>query len=230
MPMQTPLIVITRPLPQGDRFAEMVADAFGSSVDILVAPVMRIDPIPVNVDPTCDVIFSSANGVTALGQSGDGRVAFCVGDRTAHAAQKAGFETRIAGGSADHLIKLVLKSDASSPLVHVRGEHSRGDIATTLRAHGRTVGEVIAYQQSEIALSGDALSQICAAERAIFPIFSPRTAAILSKQLETREINCAVVALSDEIAAEVHFAKEIDVAPSISAQSVIISLERHIAA
>ena len=230
MPMSKPLIVITRPLPQGERFADAVRGAFGGAVDVLVAPVMRIDHLAVEVSQKCDVIFSSANAVGALGQAGSGRVAYCVGERTALAAKQAGFATYVAHGSAKSLIELVLDHGSNARLVHIRGEHSRGGIAPTLRESGVDVTEVIAYRQAEVYLSRDVLTQISNAGLAIFPIFSPRTAQILSRQLSGHDVNCAVVALSDEIAGQVGFAKEIDVAPSISALSVIKCLKRHIAA
>lgn len=230
MPHSTPLIVITRPQPQADRFADAVRDAYASLVDILVAPVMRIDVLPAQVDPSHNVILSSANAVAALGQAGQGRVAYCVGGRTAAAAKEAGFATRVANGSAGSLIDLVRKGEHKAPLVHVRGEHSRGNIAETLLCAGVDVREQIVYRQAEVALEKNAILRISRAERVLFPIFSPRTAAILSQQLSKIDLNPAVVALSDEIASEVRFAKEIDVAPSISAETMIKCLERHIAA
>ena len=67
-----PTIIITRPKAQAERFANDLQDAYGADLPILIAPLMRIDP----VDPSGSlgspdhVIFTSANAVAQVDRLG----------------------------------------------------------------------------------------------------------------------------------------------------------------
>jgi uroporphyrinogen-III synthase len=225
-----PLILITRPQAQAEQFGVAIRDVVGDRADVVIAPVLRVDARDADVEPTHDVIFSSVNGVRYLAQRGEGRRAFCVGPRTAQAAREVGFDVVEASGNSESLISRIQSFGDLGPLVHARGAHSIGDIATRLTTAGATVTDAVVYTQTEIKLTKGVKEQIRRAKLAILPIFSPRTARILSRQLVGVQAEMRTIALSPEIARHVGFAKEIDVAPSKSAQSMIKCLQRHIVA
>ena len=52
---------------------------------------------------------------------------FAVGARTAEIARGAGYEAQSADGDADDLVRMILGARPAGPLLHLRGESSRGD-------------------------------------------------------------------------------------------------------
>jgi uroporphyrinogen-III synthase len=162
------------------------------------------------VDPTLPegpfaaVILSSETGAQAAA-SLKARLpdhAFCVGDRTAAAARLAGFAATSAQGDAAALLALIL-SDPPGPLLHLRGQDTRGDLARRLSARGVPA-----------------------------PLFSPRSAAILGAECvriaATAPIH--VVALSPAVAEAARFSiQSVQVADQPNAKSLIQAMAAHFA-
>src|SRR5690242_14594497 len=89
-------ILVTRPQPDNERTgASLRARGF----DVLLAPMLRFEPVPLRQDAGADygaVIVTSANALRAVEPqlAGSGLrdlPLFAVGDRTATAAREAGF-------------------------------------------------------------------------------------------------------------------------------------------
>jgi uroporphyrinogen-III synthase len=160
-------ILVTRPQPDNEATGESLR---ARGFDVLLAPMLRFEPVALPADPGADyaaVIVTSANALRAV----ESQLAelglldlplFAVGDRTAAAAQRAGFATVIsAGGDAADLRGLVVakarkfakaeKSRKARPLLYLAGADLSRDLAGELGEHGievvtRTVYRMVASQ------------------------------------------------------------------------------------
>jgi uroporphyrinogen-III synthase len=153
-------ILITRPHPDNETTgASLRARGF----DVLLAPMLRFEPVPLPDDEDADyaaIIVTSANALRAIEQQLAGsrllaRPLFAVGDRTATAARKAGFATVIsAGGDAADLLDLVLakaKEFGARPLLYLASADLSRDLAGDLGERGLTVVTRTTYRM--VALS-----------------------------------------------------------------------------
>lgn len=180
-------LLLTRPLPASLRFHEELKAA-GVSCPAVISPLIRIEPLPVG-DLSADVglIFTSENGVRASGAVA-GR-AWVVGSRTAQAAREAGLTVKHVAPDADALVAYLLANRPDCPLLHLRGEHARGEIAKRVDA-----GEQVVYRQHEMRLSDEALALLAGGGTVIVPLFSPRTAMLLAAQSGIPDAPCRIVA------------------------------------
>ncbi|WP_368185630.1 uroporphyrinogen-III synthase [Aestuariibius sp. HNIBRBA575] len=184
--MTRPIVLVTRPAASAQRFVDALKTGLPDQFDTIVSPVQRIEPANCVIPNADHYIFTSANGVAQVVQGATDpailtKTAYCVGDRTALTAREAGFQALSAQGSAKELIALILLADPDGDLLHVRGEHSRGNLAEHLRDAGLHVREIIAYRQIEQELSPQAIQALGGERPVILPLFSPRSAHILSK-------------------------------------------------
>lgn len=184
-PHPRPLILLTRPLAQSQRFAAEIGAAFGQ-VEILISPALDIRPLGVNA-PKGEfgaLILTSQNGATLAGALGFPlpRRAYCVGDRTAEAARLAGFDATSVGGDAASLIKALLEIRPPGQLLHLHGVETRGEIAETLTKAGINTLSMPIYDQAALPLSDIAGQVMGGGQPVILPLFSPRTAQIIADQ------------------------------------------------
>lgn len=125
----------------------------------IVAPLLRVEPVeiehPISVDAV--PIFTSAQGVYHSGLRGPGR-AYAVGDKTAEAAKRAGFDDIITGpGQVNGLAEVIEKEHSN--LVYLRGERTAGDLAGQLRQRGHDVQSLCVYRTMTVeAVASDALA------------------------------------------------------------------------
>ena len=173
---------------------------------VVIAPVMDIvprEPGPPVVGGT--LVFSSANGVAAAAGQGLSRAlpVVTVGEATARAARAAGWQARCAGPTADALVAALVADPPAGPLLHLHGAHARGDVATRLRRAGIDARDRVIYDQPERPLTAEARAALAGAEPVILPIFSPRSAALLSRDVKALA-PLHVIALSPAVAEEVH--------------------------
>ena len=186
-----PVVLITRPEPDGAAFVEALRRAAPGPWRAVAAPLMRIVPLAPPVLPEgVELILTSRNAVRALVASGvgpraRGRPAWCVGEATAWAAREAGLVPVAAGegptGTADALVARIAERGPGAPLMHLRGEHARGEVAARLRAAGLDAREAVVYRQEALDLGPRARAALAAAAPLIAPLFSPRAAALLSR-------------------------------------------------
>lgn len=205
--LQRPLLIVTRPCKQAKRFVQDCLDQLGPVFDAVESPLIEIEVLNEGTEIGAAelLIFTSENGVQSVaGRTGlTGRTAFCVGDRTASAARDAGMAAISAGGSADDLAGLIAAHAPRQPMVHIRGEHTRGHIAQTLAGLGFDVRSVVAYRQAEVMLTPEARDAIHGERVVILPLFSPRTARLFFEQVGIVQAPTHVVAMSSAVAAEV---------------------------
>ncbi|QQA42740.1 uroporphyrinogen-III synthase [Pelagovum pacificum] len=198
-----PVLLVTRPAPDGARFAEAVARETGQPFDVLQSPLIGIRPRDVSVAERPDaLVLTSANGAAQIGRLQlSGLPAFCVGDRTAACAEKEGATAVSAGGDAEALIATILAQKPLGRLLHLRGAHSRGDVAGRLSANGQPCEALVVYDQQPESLTSDARRALAAEAPAVVPLFSPRTAALMADQGPFRG-QLHVVAMSEAVAKE----------------------------
>lgn len=180
----TPLILITRPRLQADRFAAMCRAEFGQVAEVMVAPLQEIADTGALPEITAEtrLVFTSENGVLAFARGGQvkSQIAYCVGDRTAAVARAAGLNAFSANGTVEHLCALILAAPDAGPLLHVHGKHTRGDLVGKLRANGLHVTGHIAYEQRALPMTQQAKLVLTSPRRVIAPLFSPRSAELLA--------------------------------------------------
>ena len=174
-------ILLTRPADQGARFAHDLRDRFGEAIDIAHSPLLAPRMLaPVLPDGPFDaVVFTSETAVAAAASPGLPRLAFTVGDRTAQAAQAAGFRTLSASGDAEALVSLLLQARPGRVL-HLHGQETRGDVVGHLRRAGVLAEGVVVYAQAPQPLTAQAQGWLDGDRPIIVPLFSPRTATLFS--------------------------------------------------
>ena len=194
-------LLLTRPLQGSRAFWEALDARSRTTLDLVISPLLEIKPLGVEIPDANTVIFSSQNGV-AHAPHGQGRVAYCIGEITTAKAQHAGWDARCMGSDADGLVAALFRENILTPLLHLSGRHTRGNIAGRLNAHGIQTGHLAIYDQKLCDLTEDAKTVLERENPVILPLFSPRTA----RQLKTQDTSRAplhIIALSPTIAQEV---------------------------
>ena len=175
-----PTILITRPLPAADRFADQVRARLGCGVSIVISPLMRIETMQgagPDLRGASALILTSAHSVPAAARIGTGDLnCYCVGEATAHAARQAGLSPIDGGGNATALIARIQADAPNRPLLYLRGEHVAADLAGQLGQAGFDVRESIVYRQRPEPLSKQAQTLLAGTDPVIVPLFSPRSA------------------------------------------------------
>ena len=197
--MTKPILLMTRARAASERFVAEL-DARGmEGVCVVYSPLLDIGP-PGDV-PEIDaqgVIFTSSNGVI-LAPEGAGRQAYCVGARTAKRATARGWQVESVAQDAQKLIALIKKSAPNGRLLHIAGEHRRGEIAQTLSGAGILTRVHVAYRQPLLPLSDQAKKALSGEVTVIVPLFSPRVAAQFGAQAACAA-HVKVLAISQAVA------------------------------
>lgn len=185
--MRRPTILVTRPDPDGAATAKALAKTTG--LHVVQSPLVDIaptGPLP-DLGTVSRLIFTSRNGVRtyeALG--GPPMPAICVGEATAEAAAETGMKTETMGGDAEGMIAAILKARPAGPLLHLRGEVVRTDVAGRLTAGGVETREAVIYRQTLLDLSEEARALLSDRRPVILPLYSARTAARLAELIRPR--------------------------------------------
>ncbi|WP_299841086.1 uroporphyrinogen-III synthase [uncultured Paracoccus sp.] len=167
-----PTVLLTRPEADSRRFA----GGLPPGLPVVISPILRIVPVAhdaARLASAPGLVFTSAHAVATAGP-GQGRLALCVGPRTAALARAAGFQVQEgATGEAGGLLPLIAASPV--PLIHPQGRH----LARELPVEGMVV-----YDQWSQPLSDAAQGLLADAAPVILPLFSPRSARLLSDAVE----------------------------------------------
>ncbi|WP_040104302.1 uroporphyrinogen-III synthase [Phaeobacter gallaeciensis] len=175
-------LLMTRPRVVAERFVEDLPASTRETVQVIYAPLIRTTALNPPSDPSArglssgDVIFSSANGVRYASAPFAGQGAYCVGQRTTQAAAAKGWRAICCGQDADALVQTLSEVPPAGPLIHLRGVHSRGDIAERLRLARVNCREQVIYDQVLLPYEDEARIAMDAQASLIVPLFSPRTA------------------------------------------------------
>ncbi len=158
----------------------------GQPIKVIISPLISIEPIGKEADVSgyAALVFTSENAVNSARyrHAPKAMLAFCVGEHTAEAAELAGFRVRIADNSSESLIELIKREHAGGPLLHLRGQHVAQNIADMLVDTGLQADEATVYDQVRCTLNSKARKAV-RSRPCVFPVFSPRTARILSEEL-----------------------------------------------
>jgi len=181
-------LLLTRPAPQSARFIREL-EARIQGLRVVISPVLDITPrsLPLRPDGYAGLIFTSENGVDAFAAASDlrARPVWCVGTRTADAAQAAGFAQIVSaadgGGDAEALLRLLSEMRPEPPLLHLRGAHARGELAPRLTAAGIPCDAAIIYDQAARPLNAEAHALLAGLVPVVVPLFSPRSAALCAE-------------------------------------------------
>ncbi|MCJ8140788.1 uroporphyrinogen-III synthase [Falsirhodobacter halotolerans] len=168
MPRQSraPILLI-RPEPQNAAFAARLA------APVVRAPLFDMRRLTPDLPPAAAVVFTSANAIVPPAVAPR---AWCVGDRTADAARRAGYDAISAQGDAEALVAAILASNERGPLLHLRGRDSRGDVARRLTDAGVPTVERVIYDMQPRPLSPEGQALLDGAAPVIVPLFSPAAA------------------------------------------------------
>lgn len=186
--------LLTRPLEaSGELSAALIAEGHSVLCSPLLDVVFR-DQVILDLQGVQAFIVTSANGLKALGNGTDRRdlTVYCVGDKTAREAVKAGFtKVKSADGDVEALYQLIIhQADKSKgALLHAGGARLAGDLKALLEKEGFSYRREILYDANEVkTLTVDALDAIKAEKLDGVLLFSPHTAKVFAKMLEAQNI------------------------------------------
>lgn len=227
-----PRILLTRPRAASERFAADLRSALGP-VEVVIVPVMEIVPLGrgVDLDGVSALIFTSAAGVEVFGDLSPDRTlpAWCVGDRTAEAARAIGLKATSAGGDANAMVELMTAARPSGRLLHLRGAHTRGDVAGRLVDAGLRAESQEIYDQVAMPPGPEMAAALTHTGPVIVPLFSPRSARLFMEAAGEAEILPVALseavrdALPEPLARRAEIADTPDAAAMIRAISSVIS-------
>lgn len=179
--MTAPLVLVTRPRPQAEATASLLA-ALGYRC--LIEPMVEIVPCtgpPLDLAGVQALLVTSGNGGRALANrtSARGLKVFAVGDATAATLSRLGFlSVESASGDARDLAALVQERchPAAGPLLHVRGDAVGTDPGEILRAAGFTVCATVLYESRTPSAFSPELERTLRRHGLAFALFfSPRS-------------------------------------------------------
>ena len=145
-------VVVTRPQADTERTAAALR---ARGHDVLVAPLMRVEPIAVDLGGEWSALaITSANAPNAIAgnPAHDTLVKLpllAVGRRSAEAAQQAGFtDITSADGDVRELVRLIEASrrKGEGPVLYLAGEDRAGDLVAELLARGMAVEMRVVYR------------------------------------------------------------------------------------
>jgi len=228
--IEKPILLLTRPRASSEAFARQFHARFGADWPVLISPLIEIDPLDGAIPPAEALIFTSQHAVRVFAEREDamGRVAYCVGARTAQAARKAGFHAIAGEGGAEALIPVIKATYSGERLLHARGEEIAFDLAKALDYAGIETNEIVLYRQVSVPLSPDARAALRGETPLLIPIFSPNSARALTKALPDHHAPLFVAAISAAVAdiCQPSIYDLIEVAPTADAVGVLEALNR----
>lgn len=202
--MARPRLLLTRPEPQARGFAEAARARLGADLDVVISPLLRIEPLPLDPDPARfdGLVFTSRNGVAAFAAASAVRAlpAWCVGDATARAAAAEGLAARSAAGTLDDLAVTLRREAAGLSLLQLRGRHVAGDLAARVGPAGPRITEAILYEQHPQPLTPSARAALSGSEPLLVPLFSPRSAGLMAPEIANARAPLHIAAMSPAVA------------------------------
>ncbi len=222
MSLREPTLLLTRPEPGSSEFLALCEREFGDRISAITSPLMRIvdaGDIP-PLDEYQTLIFTSGHAVHRVGKAGllNGRCVATVGQATAELATGFGASARAIGTDLETF--LANCADLADPCLHLRGSHTRGDLAAELTLAGKSAGEAVIYDQLAMPPTRAAQALVAGSDPVTAPVFSSRSAELLSRFIGNR-VDVTVIAISAAVAsASTRIGKvKIAEAPTVEAMS-----------
>ncbi|MEP3297181.1 MAG: uroporphyrinogen-III synthase [Pseudoruegeria sp.] len=195
-----PLLLLTRPQAQADRFARLLQSKRTENPRFLIASLLEIVPFPEQLDVAAFdfFIFSSMNGVIAEATPIQQK-AFCVGERTAERARSRGFDVIAVTKTVEDLILWLAQHQPIGRGLYARGSIIRQSVISDPRLEALKLEERVVYDQIPKVWPKDISAKIQREPRIIAPVFSPRSAIYLAKALSEYRGDLCCIALSDAV-------------------------------
>ncbi len=180
-------ILLTRPRAASERFLAALEDRLGHRVSAVISPVLEIEPVETlpDLSPSDTLIVTAPNAIEALGGGGAlrHRRVRTVGARTAAVAADAGAEAECLGETVNDFVANAGAPEDWGHAVHLRGVHSRGELAARLTAQGIPTDEAVIYDQRACPLSRAAQALLAGPAPVVLPLFSPRSARLTAQAI-----------------------------------------------
>jgi uroporphyrinogen-III synthase len=178
-------VLITRPLPQGERLGAELQALWGERIQVTLSPLMAAVFLTPDLPPGpfAGVVLTSEAGAQAAGRMpGLPRLCHCVGVRTADAARAAGFEVANVVPTAADLTERLLSVDIG-PLLYLHGRDVSKRIDQSLADAGRRAEAVVVYDQQPAPLTAEARRLLNAGVPVVVPFYSARSVRLLVAQV-----------------------------------------------
>jgi uroporphyrinogen-III synthase len=242
-------ILVTRPQPDNEATAAALR---AKGLNVLLAPMLRFEPVAFHDDADARygaVIVSSANAIRAIEAHLTGRLLalplFAVGERTAEAARRTGFQSiAVAAGNAEALRDLIVASvraktlKKASTLLYLAGADLAGDLAGELGERGFSIVTHTTYRMIPVlSLPQDACDAFAANKVEAVLHYSRRSArafldAVRAAGVEISALAIPQCCISDAVASVIRDvgATQVMVARSPDENGLFEALERTLAA
>lgn len=177
-----PTLLLTRPEAQSTSFLADCERRLGRRIPTVISPVIDIIPVaePPDLNEFATIVAASGNAVRQLGDILEGRIVLTVGEATATLARGFGARAKALGETAESFLEHV--EEIGFPAIVCRGRHARCNLADRLSAQGVTTSDLVLYDQAPRPLSRAAHALLAGSLPVVAPVFSPRSAELLSRQ------------------------------------------------
>ncbi|SOC06799.1 uroporphyrinogen-III synthase [Rhodobacter maris] len=197
-PFRPPLL-LTRPRVGSERFARQ----FRARMDdehwpVTIAPLLEIEPTGADLPAANALIITSESAVApvAAAPALAGKPVYCVGERTAQALTRAGFEVALVAPDAKTLLPMILAVPDPGALLHARGSDIAFPLAERLTESGREVREAVVYAQMSQPPAPELLALLATPGPVLVPVFSPNSGRLLTEAAEGAQATLRVAAIS----------------------------------
>ena len=176
-----PTLLLTRPEAQSKSFLADCERRLGRRIPAVISPVMDIIPVgePPDLNDFATIVVTSGNAVRQLGDNLEGRRVLTVGEATAALARGQGARAEALGETAEAFLERV--EEVTFPAIACRGQHARCNLADRLSAKGGPTVDAVLYDQVPRPLSRAAQALLAGSSQVVVPVFSPRSAELLSR-------------------------------------------------
>ncbi len=190
-----PTLLLTRPEAQSTRFLADCERRLGRRIPTVISPVMEIIPVgePPDLNGFATIVATSGNAVRQLGDILEGCSVLTVGEATAALARGLGARAQALGETAEAFLERA--EEVAFPAIVFRGRHARCNLADRLSVAGAPAVDAVLYDQVPRPLSRAALALLACSSPVVAPVFSPRSAELLSRYAAAAPV--AVLAISE---------------------------------
>jgi uroporphyrinogen-III synthase len=193
-------VLISRPMKDAEALKQAVL-SINPQTQIVLAPALSIVPVEyVALSDVFDaIILTSKHALHAAAKIIPRVPVLCVGDTTAQMARALGLEAVSAAGNAKDLIALVQASGVLRVL-YLRGAHVQTDMELDLNLAGIETKSLVVYRQNPCDFSPEVQQSLLAITDLVVPVYSARSAHVLSKNLTGFVGKISLVAISQAAA------------------------------
>jgi uroporphyrinogen-III synthase len=193
-------VLISRPEADSNLLASSLR-RLEPSIDCLIAPAIEIAPLDIEtVHQKIDLVnLTSRHAAAAAAKFYPNVKTICVGRSTAQRAEELGLHAISTDGTSEEILSLI-KTMRVGRVLHLRGQHSRGNIAERLADFGIQAFQQISYEQHAQPFTPQVTHKLQEIPKLLIPIYSPRTSQIIAQNLAEYMGALTMIAISTEAA------------------------------